>query len=116
MNIISRIKSWFEPKQKQKIRIRFRNGIAIHVENPPNAGLNLIAVKRSAEFVSANRDDTEEARQRDCLMGMAQDRNRGMNSYCQGVGNGLSGQELGRASQMRGNPQSGMYDFGWGRW
>ena len=54
MNIIAKIKSWFEPKKKPKIRIRFRHGIAIHIEHPPVAGLNLIAVKRSAEFVALN--------------------------------------------------------------
>ena len=31
MNIISRIKSWFEPKQQPKVRIRFKNGRIVNI-------------------------------------------------------------------------------------
>ena len=57
MNIISRIKSWFEPKVEEpakKATIRFRKGMVLMYTRPPYAdnGVSLAL----DEFIYANRD------------------------------------------------------------
>ena len=66
MNIISRIKSWFEPKIEEpakKARIRFRKGLVFMYERPAYAdnGVTLAL----DEFLYANRNKDREIRGRD---------------------------------------------------
>ena len=100
MSIISRIKSWFEPKPPEmpdkKVVIRFKNSGVISYSSPRNITEEM-QIKLTG-FVVANKDKAAEARNIARLSGMAQDRNRAMNAYCQGGGNGLTGQ-LGASRQ-----------------
>ena len=105
MSIISRIKSWFEPKPPEmpdkKVVIRFKNSGVISYSSPRNITEEM-QIKLTG-FVVANKDKAAEARKRDYLREMARNQQAALN---------YSGQELGRASQRRGNP----HDFDWGRW
>ena len=103
MNIISRIKSLFEPKIKEpakKATIRFRKGAVLMYTRPIDSdnGVSLAL----DEFIYANRDREAESRAR----------NRIHNDY---LGN-LGMHDSLNSNQLRGNPQSRMYDFDWGRW
>ena len=80
----------------KKARIRFRKGRVLTFTRPIDAGSDINIIIN--DFLYANRGKEEEARHRDYLMGMAQDRNRAMNACCQGGGNGLTGQ-LGASQQ-----------------
>ena len=74
MNIISRIKSWFEPKvAATKATVRFKNGAAIYLYTPKHAGDDMKT--KAYRFVQVNRDLDKEKRLRELLQ------NRSINAH-----------------------------------
>ena len=110
MNIIYRIKSWFEPKIEvatTKAKVRFKNGVAFSTMIPANAGFDMRNKVDGFEYRNQDWEAVEEMRSALYNMG----RQQAMDSvvYC-GAGN------VGVQGQLRGNPQSLMGGNLWGRW
>ncbi len=104
MNIISRIKSWFEPKiATKKATVRFKNGAAIYLYTPAHAGDDMKT--EAYRFVQVNRNLEAEKRLRDLMQNRS-------NSYIDYRGL----QNVGISGQMAGSAQSLMGANLWGRW
>ena len=97
MNIISRIKSWFEPKiATTKAKVRFKNGAAIYLHTPAHAGDEMKV--QAYRFVQVNRDLEKEKRLRELLQNRANSHihYRGMQNV------GIGGQMVGSAQSLMG--------------